>query len=185
MIAIAAFAACLVVPRLFRALVAAETYRIYDTRQYALMIVAWWLLLASLALAAAAWLGPRRSARRLARCPGVLAATLACLAPLYELARIAGLGLALKLTTGTAFQDNLFWWIFGPPYQAAGPAGLLVLGGWIALRLTGAGRASPDWLDRSGRVLGLLWIVLGLAGPAFEAQTLFLRSNLSLNMLGD
>jgi hypothetical protein len=34
-----------------------------------------------------------------------------------------------------------------------------VAGAWLALALSGRWRPEPDWLDRTGRVLGLLWIV--------------------------
>jgi hypothetical protein len=36
---------------------------------------------------------------------------------------------------------------------------LAVAGAWLALALSGRWRPEPDWLDRAGRVLGLLWIV--------------------------
>lgn len=43
--------------------------------------------------------------------------------------------------------------------------GAAVAGAWLALILCGRWRPQPDWLDRTGRVLGFAWIVLPLLGP--------------------
>jgi hypothetical protein len=40
--------------------------------------------------------------------------------------------------------------------------GFAILFAWTTLLLTGAWRPSPDWIDRAGRLLGLLWIMLWL-----------------------
>jgi hypothetical protein len=36
--------------------------------------------------------------------------------------------------------------------------GLAVAAAWMALLLTGRWRAEPSWIDRAGRILGVLWI---------------------------
>jgi hypothetical protein len=41
-------------------------------------------------------------------------------------------------------------------------AGWAVIVAWLTLALTSHWRAEPSWVDRSGRVLGCIWIVIGL-----------------------
>jgi hypothetical protein len=37
---------------------------------------------------------------------------------------------------------------------------------WIALRLAGVWHAEPSWIDRTGRVLGIYWVLNGvIAAP--------------------
>lgn len=38
-------------------------------------------------------------------------------------------------------------------------AGLVVAGAWLTLRMAGAWRPEPTWVDRAGRALGLFWIL--------------------------
>jgi hypothetical protein len=41
--------------------------------------------------------------------------------------------------------------------------GLSVAGAYLALWATGLGRAERSWIDRSGRVLGWMWVLIALA----------------------
>ena len=51
---------------------------------------------------------------------------------------------------------------FGPGaffFTPFGSVGLAVVLVWITLWLSGGWRSEPSWIDRSGRFLGLFWIV--------------------------
>jgi hypothetical protein len=41
-------------------------------------------------------------------------------------------------------------------------AGVVVAGAWLTLRLAGAWRPEPTWVDRAGRALGVFWLVAAL-----------------------
>jgi hypothetical protein len=86
-------------------------------------------------------------------------------------------GAALYLTVGKAFEAGVFWWVFGPIYDLAFRAGLAVLSGWLTLALTGRWRSAAGWLDRSGRVLGWVWVALGLLAWVIECETVYLPPN--------
>ena len=43
--------------------------------------------------------------------------------------------------------------------------GLAVLASWVTLVAGRRWRPEPSWVDRLGRALGLLWVLLGLASP--------------------
>jgi hypothetical protein len=178
MVLIAAFAVCWMVPRTFKALVPVETYRIYDIRQYAQIILASWLMVASVSLATLTLIVPKPDGRERFRHPGVLAMVLVALTWAFDMAQTGVQGLMLRWTTGKTFENGAFWPLFGPIYDATFRAGLAVLAGWITLVLLGAGRPSRDWLDRSGRVLGWIWVVWGPLAWVIEYQTIFNRSDL-------
>jgi hypothetical protein len=36
--------------------------------------------------------------------------------------------------------------------------GFAILGGWVALVLSGRWRPEPSWIDRAGRIIGVTWI---------------------------
>jgi hypothetical protein len=53
--------------------------------------------------------------------------------------------------------DYAYFW------PTSGQIGMGVLIAWITLALTGCWRAEPSWIDRSGRVLDIVWIVTVVA----------------------
>jgi hypothetical protein len=117
------------------------------------VMVSWTLVLIPLRL-----IGTRPRWRRLARQPG-LVACLAVATALGFLAMIAGVAL---LEIG---RDNLAGFedvaIFLPPPFL----GLAVLASWVTLVAGRRWRPEPSWVDRLGRALGLLWILLALTSP--------------------
>jgi hypothetical protein len=177
---IAAFAACWVVPRTFRALVPQDTYKIYDVRQYAQIVGASWLLATSIALAISAIFVPRPGGRDRFRQPGALAMVMVAITWAYDAIQTGLQGALLLLTTGNSFPNGPFWYLFGPIYDASFRAGLAVLASWSTLSLLGLRRPSPNWLDRAGRVLGWTWVVWGLVAWLVEYQT-FIRHNSALS----
>jgi hypothetical protein len=51
--------------------------------------------------------------------------------------------------------------------------GLAVAATWGTLILSGRWRRSADWIDTMGRVVGTLWIVIGLIWSLREYMELF------------
>ncbi len=104
---------------------------------------------------------PRPPWRRLARQPGLAAASAATLA-------LAPLGLVLAwawtvkgLAAFFAGDLELPLFLFGPTL-----VGAAVLGSWSTLVLGRRWRAERSWIDRLGRALGVYWIAMGLGAPA-------------------
>ena len=177
MILIAALAVCLATPGIFRALLPGQTYWRYDYRQYWLIVGSSWLLALSLALASAAVVVPQPEGRKSFGRPGVLAPVLVVLTLAFNEVQTLGHGVTLYLTTGRCFSDGAFWWVFGPVYDAAFRAGLSVLAGWLTLVLVDRWRPTEGWLDRSGRWVGWLWVVLGLTAWVIECQDLYVPTH--------
>ncbi len=48
------------------------------------------------------------------------------------------------------------------PFYTAPLVGIAVLVAWLVLLANGRFRPEPDWVDRSGRVLGIYWMALGV-----------------------
>jgi hypothetical protein len=118
------------------------------------------LLSACVALLTARWIGPRPPFRRLARQPGALA----CLMIVA----------ALVLNASEQFGQYFLLSIFRPgnsPSLEAWPilmlgcwnGGVLVAACWVTLVLAGRWRPEPSWVDRSGRVLGVIAILGSIA----------------------
>jgi hypothetical protein len=65
-----------------------------------------------------------------------------------------------SMTTSLRYHvDNLF----GPLALWVGEwSGMAVAGAYLALWATGLWRSQPSWIDRTGRVLGWLWMLMGL-----------------------
>jgi hypothetical protein len=117
------------------------------------VMVSWSLVLIPLRL-----IGPRPRWRRLARQPG-LVASLAVATALGFLAMITGvafLGVGRGILDG--FPEMVF--LLPPPFF-----GLAVLASWVTLVVGRRWRPEPSWVDRLGRALGLLWIMLALTSP--------------------
>jgi hypothetical protein len=105
----------------------------------------------------ALWLRwPRHSRRRLGRQPGAMAAIVGTVA--------VGLATALGVVTSLTFDPDLERGFMRTSDLGSILAGAMILGGWIAMAVGGRWRPEPDWLDRFGRLLGVIWVVTGLLG---------------------
>ncbi len=114
--------------------------------------------------------GPRPRRRRLLGQPGLVAAV----------AALVVLTLESILLVGAAWADGRFQAISvasRATFAANGTvllahhAGWAVVVAWLTLALTGRWRSEPSWVDRWGRVLGLIWIVVGPLASLFVDQT--------------
>jgi hypothetical protein len=61
---------------------------------------------------------------------------------------------------GSPFTVVEIWRVF--VVTAPSMVGLLVLGGWLSLLIGGHWRCDRCWFERSGIILGMLWIVMSL-----------------------
>ena len=110
---------------------------------------------------------PRPSWRRLTRQPGWAACSAAALVIAFQLA----IGLPMLARRGfVSWGQVVLWW-----------------GGWATVRdRPGRGRrldeprhrrtlgaADRHWIDRSGRIIGLAWLSLGLTNLSYEIWSLF------------
>jgi hypothetical protein len=107
---------------------------------------------------------PGPGLRRLSRRPGFVAPAAVCVALLASAA-----GAAAVTTRDDVFlrghlsrvEDHYDFSFPGDLIPSVGPAhcGLAVAVGWSLLILGRRWQPSPDWLDRSGRALGLFWLI--------------------------
>lgn len=107
-------------------------------------LVAWTFALVAIRLRA-----PRPGFRRLARQPGFVACGAA--APAALLCAGSGLGF---LVSGSRFRVGPASFIGYTPELC-----FSVVGAWLALAASGRWKAEPSWIDRTGRAIGVLWIV--------------------------
>lgn len=116
------------------------------------MMAAWTMALIPLRL-----IRPRPRFRRLACQPGWMA----CCAVVLALGIAAAISGAVLAIQGRAQALSL---LEGSPVLtlAFGPA---VLASWMALILGRRWRPEPSWVDRLGRILGVVWVLLSLVGP--------------------
>jgi hypothetical protein len=119
------------------------------------------LLTTSAALIVAGSLPPRLGTRISLRQPGLLA----CLAILVGTAAGVSLRAGHRAVAGLrGFGLIDFFDIYLATVMGTGE---LVAASWATLALAGAWRSVPDWVDRSGRILGifaiLLWVASGLS----------------------
>jgi hypothetical protein len=91
---------------------------------------------------------PRPSLRRVGRQPGSIACTVATVAMAIEALWIASL---LARGSGCINASTVF---VGYAQQVS----FAVVGGWVTLALSGRWRSEPGWIDRIGRILGVIWI---------------------------
>ena len=76
---------------------------------------------------------------------------------------VLGLVLALDRAASDMLAATPERWLFHYVVeQLFADVGLAVAAAWLGLFLSGRWRRSTDWIDRSGRVLGIFWIVSGL-----------------------
>jgi hypothetical protein len=124
---------------------------------------------------------PRASSRRLVRQPGFVssAAATSVLA-----AGVVAVFLVLAIrclpTWRLAYWGAFSWPLFfhcAFDLQLPTLMGAAVAGSWLTLRLSGGWRPEPSWLDRTGRILGYIWVMLlivnCLVGPWFYLSNHF------------
>ena len=127
------------------------------------VVTPWTLLLIAL------WMrSPRPSWRRIWRQPGMAA----CLAALFGWCW-SGLALLLAMDVGFVVRSRRSI----PPEEWAQRylsdevfmyVGLAVATAWLVQYCSGRWRRSVDWIDLMGRLVGVLWIVIGLAWALHE-----------------
>jgi hypothetical protein len=100
-------------------------------------------------------LGPGPRLRRLAREPGAAACLTAMAVSIVSLLVLKA-KVAFLVWMGGKFRDF-------PPYYNAfllGTLGYAIAAVWLVMLLGGTWEAEPDWIDRSGRVLGACAVLL-------------------------
>src|SRR5262249_4351146 len=111
---------------------------------------------------------PRPSARRLARQPGAMALASATLVAATCLVALGLAGVACSLMGGfewsLAFFVDSAWGVRIYSLILIGLPGWGVAGAWLTLIVGGRWRPEPSWIDRAGRLAGVVWIAL-LLGP--------------------
>ncbi len=117
---------------------------------------------------------PRPPIRRCFRQPGALACGAAAMCLCLEVVNHF-LNLTIRFNTTRLSNDlSARYLLFAPKMSHASilgavafgmgeTPGLAVAGAYLALRAAGLWRSERSWLDRSGRALGWLWIILALA----------------------
>lgn len=106
---------------------------------------------------------PRPSWRRIWRQPGMAACLAALLGWIWSLLAVLVAFDATQVAR-TNRTITLFHWV--QKYLSDGVfmyVGLAVAATWICLWISGRWRQSADWIDFMGRVVGVLWIVIGFA----------------------
>ncbi len=181
MVLIAAFAVCWMVPKTFRRLSRRKPTQFTTSASTPRSSGASWLVSASVALAVLVIFVPKPGGRERFRQPGALAMLMVAFTWVYDVIQTAIQGGMLWLTTGQSFSDGGFWYLFGPIYDVSFRAVLAVMASWITLALLGLGRPESNWLDRSGRILGWIWVVWGLLAWVLEYQTI-VRHNTALSL---
>jgi hypothetical protein len=111
------------------------------------------------ALMAAALLPPRSRLSELCRRPGFTACWVTTLVMAIEAVVMFAMnpdGLISFDRFIQCFNFRYFW-------PTTGQIGFGVLIAWTTLALAGCWRPEPNWIDRSGRVLGVVWIIAFIA----------------------
>jgi hypothetical protein len=103
----------------------------------------------------------REPSWRLMRRPGVLACVMAVVMTLIALAiRYAAVYVAVRRGLPAPFGSATSTLLLVA--QSSLATGFAILFSWTTLLVTGTWRPSSDWIDRSGRLLGLAWVMLWL-----------------------
>jgi hypothetical protein len=93
---------------------------------------------------------PRPTLRHVGRQPGMVACTAATIAMAIETRWIGSL---IWVGSGFIHAETVF---VGYAQQVS----FAVVGAWIALALSGRWRPEKSWIDRSGRLIGWVWVVV-------------------------
>lgn len=133
---------------------------------YGTPLVASWTL-AVLAVGVAGPGAPpwRRSARR----PGVVAGVAVALAVALSVTYFAAKEHASRGSVPPLLSQHYV----NLMATSAHYSGLMVLGSWLALAMTGRWRTGPDWTDRLGVALGAWWPAVFLFDQSYFIITLF------------
>jgi hypothetical protein len=128
-------------------------------------LVNWLVLLSPLfislavALMTSGLLPPRSRLSELCRRPGFTA----CWVTTLVMAIDAVVMVAMNPDSLTSFDKFTLCFNFGYFWPTTGQIGFGVLIAWTTLALAGCWRPEPSWIDRTGRVLGIVWIVAFVA----------------------
>ena len=111
---------------------------------------------------------PRPRWRRIWQRPGMAACLAAILGWCWS-----GLALILAVNAGSVARSNQsispFRWVQKClSDEVFMYVGLAVAATWVGLIFSGRWRRSADWIDQMGRVVGVLWIMIGLAWTVRE-----------------
>src|SRR5262249_30562253 len=110
-------------------------------------------------------LQPRPHLRRLPRQPGLAA----CGATILALG-VTHLGFLAQCAVGLIVMGQVLAipWTSAPDYfflqiaPSTVPIACAILAAWLILAVTGMRRPEPTWIDRTGRILGVLWIAAAI-----------------------
>jgi hypothetical protein len=122
------------------------------------------------------WKGPRPSRRRRLTTPGFAACVVATIMLGLEVAYAAS-HWAIRRRMASSPQPNEYLALLRSLKHEefiAPSIGFAVAAWWTTMALSGRWRPARDWLDRAGRVVGALWIALGVL-------MLHLRTNANFN----
>ena len=111
------------------------------------------------ALMAAGLLPPRSRLSELCRRPGFTA----CWVTTLVMAIDAVIMFAMNPDRVINLDRFILCFSFGYFWRTTAQIGFGVLIAWTTLALAGCWRAEPSWIDRSGRVLGVVWIIAFIA----------------------
>jgi hypothetical protein len=95
---------------------------------------------------------PHPSLRRLGRQPGLIACVVVTVALALDSVRVASIW----------SRGSGILWVPTVLVDYAQHVGFALMGGWIALLLSGRWRSEPGWVDRLGRLLGINWIAVAV-----------------------
>jgi len=125
--------------------------RIYLLHSYALKVAVPFLAAWTSALLFLRLRQPRPRLRRVFQQPGTIACVVATLAMTIE--AIWVLALPAVHSRIMYFAENIF-------IAYAEHVSFAVVGGWSALALSGHWRSEPNWIDRAGRITGVVWLAV-------------------------
>lgn len=110
---------------------------------------------------------PRPSIRSVARQPGIVACFMILIGVVFGLV-VTLVIFAMTATINTVGPVQRVWNFFFDFHFhrllafLSSHVGCAIVAAWCSLRLSRRWRPSPDWIDRTGRVLGATWIGLSL-----------------------
>jgi hypothetical protein len=143
----------------------------HDTLEHILDLVAPHLAALTIALLVLRMRSPRPPVRRLARQPGTVACMVAS-AVLLVVACWVGMttatGRALEFSehaTKDLVHSRGSFSLYPSGRNLvvyADRIGFAIAGAWLSLWLAGRWRSEPTWIDRLGRAMGWLWLILAL-----------------------
>ena len=121
---------------------------------------------------------PRPRWRRLARQPGVVASLVLVLswvvAGAFSVANVFWSGsISVVAATGAPIQPGPSKWLESFTFFGSTLGSFAVVIAWTTQLLVGRWRAEPTWPDRLGRLVGVGWILMGLAGAVVLRSIIF------------